>query len=109
MKIFPRFVDFAFIVAWFSFILQLISTYLLINWCSVQEAVFCANAFNVIPTLCSVRFSVSEFMLRSLIHLDFGFVQGDSQDSNIMPEYVCSFIFEADPSQHEKQDPFMVV
>ena len=38
--------------------------------------VFCASAFQVLPTLSYMRFSVAEFMLRSLIHLDLSF--GDS-------------------------------
>ena len=33
------------------------------------------------PTFCSIRFSVSSFMLRSLIHLDLSFVQGDKYGS----------------------------
>ena len=33
------------------------------------------------PTLSSIRFSVSSFMLRSLIHLDLSFVQGDKHSS----------------------------
>jgi len=37
------------------------------------------------PTFSSIRFSVSGFMLRSLIHLDLSFVQGD--------EYRSIFIF----------------
>jgi hypothetical protein len=33
------------------------------------------------PTFSSIRFSVSGFMLRSLIHLDLSFVQGDKYGS----------------------------
>jgi hypothetical protein len=33
------------------------------------------------PTFYSIRFSVSGFMLRSLINLDFSFVQGDKYES----------------------------
>jgi hypothetical protein len=33
------------------------------------------------PTFCSIRFIISGFMLRSLIHLDLSFVQGDKYGS----------------------------
>ena len=35
------------------------------------------------PTFSSIRFSVSDFMLRSLIHLDLNCVQDDSYGSNL--------------------------
>ena len=35
----------------------------------------------LLPTFCSIRFSVSGFTLRSLIHLDLNFVQGDRYGS----------------------------
>ena len=37
--------------------------------------------FSVFPTFSSIRFSVSGFMLRSLIHLDLSFVHGDRYGS----------------------------
>ena len=36
---------------------------------------------SVLPTFSSVRFSVADFMLRSLIHLDLSFVHGDRHGS----------------------------
>ena len=47
----------------------------------VQEVVSCANVFKAIPTFSSIRFSVSDFMLKSLIHLNLSFVQGDRHES----------------------------
>jgi hypothetical protein len=35
----------------------------------------------LLSTFCSLRFSVSNFMLRSLIHLDLSFVQGERYGS----------------------------
>lgn len=41
----------------------------------VHKVVSCANVFNLFSTFSSVRFSVSGFILRSLIHLQLSFVQ----------------------------------
>jgi hypothetical protein len=45
------------------------------HWCFLQELFSCTYAF------CSVRFSVSRFILKFLIHLDLSFVQGDRYGS----------------------------
>lgn len=47
--------------------------------------VFCTNEFKVIPHLSSIRFTVSHFMLRSCIHLEFYFVLGDKYESIWIP------------------------
>ena len=41
-------------------------------------------SWSFFPTFSSIRFSVSGFMLRSLIHLDLSFVQGDKYGSIIL-------------------------
>jgi hypothetical protein len=43
-------------------------------WCSVEEAVASANVLKDFPHFLSIRFSVSSFILRSLIHLDLSSV-----------------------------------
>jgi hypothetical protein len=45
---------------------------------------FCSRLFS---TFSSIRFSVSGFVWRSLIHLDLSFVQGDNNESN------CIFLY----------------
>ena len=41
----------------------------------------CSCAWRLFPTFFSIRFSVTGFMWRSLIHLDLSFVQGDKNGS----------------------------
>jgi hypothetical protein len=48
---------------------------------SVQKVISCTNKFNAFPNFSSTRFSVSGFMLRSLIHLDLSFMQGNRYGS----------------------------
>ena len=42
---------------------------------------FCANEFKPIPAFFSIRFRVFGLMLKSLIHLELGFAQGDEYGS----------------------------
>ena len=42
---------------------------------SLQGIVFCALTFGLYPTFSSIESRISNFMLRSLIHLDLSFVQ----------------------------------
>ncbi|KAL6084157.1 hypothetical protein STEG23_038311, partial [Scotinomys teguina] len=46
-----------------------------------EEVVSCANASRVLHTFSSISFSVTGFMLRSLIHLDLSFVHGNRYGS----------------------------
>lgn len=50
-------------------------------WCSLGICLLCQCVQGSSPSFSSVRSSMSGFMLRSLIHLDFGFVQGDRYGS----------------------------
>jgi hypothetical protein len=38
-------------------------------------------SLRLLPTFSSIKFSVSDFMWRSLIHLDLSFIQGDKNES----------------------------
>lgn len=48
----------------------------------------CINELQPIPYFSSIRFSVSDFMLRSLIHLALTFVQGDNYGSTWIFFYI---------------------
>ena len=47
----------------------------------VQEVALGANVFKATSCFLFIRFSVSGIMLKSLIHLDLSFVQGDKHGS----------------------------
>ena len=47
------------------------------HWSSVQEIVSCNNVFEAIPCFLFYYMYCVWFMLRSLIHVDLRFVQGD--------------------------------
>ena len=49
--------------------------------CSVQEVVFWMNTARLFPSFSSIRFSISGFMLKSLIHMDLSFVQDEKYGS----------------------------
>ena len=55
--------------------LSVYATGVILRKCSVPMC------WRLLPTFSSIRFSVSGFMLRSLIHLDLSFVQGDRYGS----------------------------
>ena len=53
----------------------------MLTLCSVQEVVTCENVLKAFPTFLSIRFTVSGFMFRSLVHMDLSFVQGNRYGS----------------------------
>ena len=61
------------------------------HWCFVQEIFPVSLCSRLFPTFSTIRFSVSGFTCRFLIHLDLSFVQGDKNGS------ICTFLH-ADPA-----------
>jgi hypothetical protein len=60
------------------------------HWSSVWKFPPVPMSSMFFPTFSSIRFTVSGFMLRSLIHLDLSFVQGDKYWSIFILQYTDS-------------------
>jgi hypothetical protein len=76
------------------------------HWSSVYDISPYANKLNVLSTFSSIRFSVSSFMLRSLIHLDLSFVQGDKFGSIfiLLHNSLKTKVLEIEVVDHKVQD-----
>jgi hypothetical protein len=92
VKIFSQSVSCCFVLLTVSFDLQklcsFMKSHLLIVYLSAwttgvlfTKLSLTTMSSRLFPTFCSIRFNVSSVMLRSLIHLDLSFVQGDKYRS----------------------------
>ena len=92
MKIFSQSVGCCFFLLTMSFALQKLCSFMRSHLLVVNHSVWFTDILfkklspvpmssRLFHTFCSVRFSVSCFMLRSLIHLNLSFMQGDKHGS----------------------------
>ena len=85
MKIFSQFVGCHFVLLTASFALQKLCNFMMSHLSILdlraQAIGVLLGKFPPVATFSSISFSVSGFMWRSLIYLDFSFVQGDKNDS----------------------------